>query len=132
MLNFNTHMTSSECATIVDVSSNLYFNYNRVTLMCQLLNDQKNKNIFTYCPLRMLTQRMKEKRSLSFSNRDRHTFLYILLVKWSFKLKILSSSSSDGWLFIIDQNRTVTVELLFQDKEVFEACLMYNCLFIHA
>ena len=44
----------------------------------------------TYFPLSMPMQRMKEKSSLSFSNSERQTLLYMLRVKCSLRFLILS------------------------------------------
>ncbi len=59
-------------------------------------------NVITYWLVMIPTHRMMEKRSLSFSNNERQTFLYILSVKWSFRFSILSSRSEDFLLFCID------------------------------
>ena len=60
--------------------------------------------ITTYLLFKIPTVRTNEKRSLSFSNKDRQTFEYMLCVKWSFKYSMRSSRTDDRLLLFIDWN----------------------------
>lgn len=70
------------------------------------------RNILT-CDFNMPMAKTKENINLSFSNKDLQTFLYILLVKWSFKFPSLCSSTVDFSLLLID----CTYKLMNQTKE---------------